>query len=171
MNRRLGSERMKKSHVIDTLPEVRKKIGDPLSALAVLFEIPLGLDDSPLILATAASEGFHLHGLTVHAFHPGLVIKGVDVGRTAIHEEENHALGFRGMVRLPFPLLGHQSAQCKGSKPSAHGGQELTPSGVAAKISHRLVKVEGFVKVENEQTDPGHEVLVLHLVLFLQISR
>src|SRR5581483_12412302 len=78
--------------------QVREQIADPLAALAVLLEFPLGTDDSPLILVAAAAERLYRDGLAVQRVEVGFVIEGIDMAGTAVHEEEDHALGL-GRVR------------------------------------------------------------------------
>ena len=84
---------MEEGDVVDTSPDVGKEIGDILPALAVGFELPLRLDDTALVFLAAAPEGLHRDRLPVHPDHLRLVVEGIDVARTAIHEQEDDALG------------------------------------------------------------------------------
>ena len=90
----LGLEGVDKGDVIDALRKVWEEGGDLLAALTVLVEVPLGFDDAAFVLFSSTSEGFDGDGFAIEAFHLGFVIEGVDVGRAAIHEEENDALCF-----------------------------------------------------------------------------
>ena len=91
---------MNKSDVIDMTSEIGEEIANPLSAIAVLLELPSGLDDTTLVLVSATAEGFDLNRLIVAPFHRGLVIERVDVARAPIHEQEDHAFCLGGEMGL-----------------------------------------------------------------------
>ena len=93
MNWRLGRHRMQERDVVDMLGKMGKQIAHPLATLAVLAEFPARFDDAARVLVTAATMRLHGDRLAIHADHRRLVVEGVDVARTAIHEQENDALG------------------------------------------------------------------------------
>ena len=84
---------MNEGDVIDTTAEMGEKVRNVFPALAVLIEFPLWLDDAPFVLLAPPTEGLHRDRLPVHPIHRRFVVEGVDVTGTAIHEEENDALG------------------------------------------------------------------------------
>src|SRR5207249_6348349 len=73
----------------------------PFARLAVLAEVPLGADDAALVAVAAAPEGLHRDSATVQGVQDRLVIEGVDVTGTAVHEQEDDALGLGRKVRRP----------------------------------------------------------------------
>src|SRR5262249_15406973 len=48
----------------------------------------------------ATAEGLDLDRLAVERVHLRLVVEGIDVAGAAVHEQEDDALGFGGVVRL-----------------------------------------------------------------------
>jgi hypothetical protein len=56
---------VQEGNVIHAGRQVREQIADPLAALSVLLEAPLGPDDAALVLVPAAAEGLDLHRLAV----------------------------------------------------------------------------------------------------------
>src|SRR5690606_19402680 len=71
----------------------------PLAALAILLELPTRFNDAPLVLMPTATERFHSDRLIVATDHRRLVIERVNVAWPAVHEQEDHALGFGSEVR------------------------------------------------------------------------
>ncbi len=57
------------------------------------FIFHLGPTTRPSCFLAAAAEGFDGDGFAVEIIELGLVVEGIDVGRSAIHEEEDDALG------------------------------------------------------------------------------
>ena len=90
----LGLKGVDKGDIIDALGEMREEGGDLLAALAVLVEVPFGLDDTAFVLFSSASVGFDSDGFAIEALHLWFMIEGIDMGRAAIHKEENDALCF-----------------------------------------------------------------------------
>src|SRR4051812_5966952 len=84
-----------------------KQLRDPLARLAVLLEAPFRADDPPLALCATATFGFDLYRLAVEGIHLRLVVERVDMAWSAIHEQEDHALGLgRVMRRLGSEWIG-----------------------------------------------------------------
>ncbi len=83
---------MDEGDVVDASRQVGEERGDWLAALPKLLEAPLGADDSPLIFLAAAAEGLDRDRLAVQRVKVGLKVEGIDVARTAVHEQEDDAL-------------------------------------------------------------------------------
>lgn len=100
VNGRIRSHRMNEGDVVCAGAEIWKEIADPLSALAVLLELPARFDDSSLVAMAAATEGFDFDCFAIHSVHGGLIVEGVDLTWTAIHVQEDDVLRFGFEVRL-----------------------------------------------------------------------
>ena len=94
---REGRHRPDDAKIVRAACEVGEEVADGDSAFAVSLEFPgtghevaLGVEDGRVRL--------ELRLLPVLLVQPGLGIKGVDLGDTAVHEEEDHALGFGRMM-------------------------------------------------------------------------
>jgi len=99
--RRVGVHRVQKGDVIDARGQVGEQVADPLAALAVFAEVPLGTDNPALVAAASAAEGLDGNGFAVQRIERGFVVKGIEVAGAAIHEQEDHALGLGSKVRIP----------------------------------------------------------------------
>ena len=91
MNRTVGGHRVQERHIIDAGRKVGEQITDPLATIPMLLEVPAGLDNPALALATTTPERLHIDRFAIHPLHCRLVIEGVDVARAAVHVEENDA--------------------------------------------------------------------------------
>ena len=100
MQRRVGIHGMNKANVINAGAEMREQVRHHLAAFTVAFEFPLGTNDPPLALATSTAKGLDLDGLSIKRIEIRLVVEGVDLAGTAIHEEEDYVLRLRLEVRL-----------------------------------------------------------------------
>ena len=100
MNGGLGGHGVDKSHVVYAGANVGKEVGDLFATLAVLLEFPLGADDSALVAFAAPTEGLYLDGLAVEGVEIRLVVECVNMTGTSVHEEEDHGLGLRFVVRV-----------------------------------------------------------------------
>ena len=92
-----------KTEVVRVLAQVWPKVADPLSALPVLLEFPNRVEDAAiagLVLEGDIQVVETLEGkfFAVVFLEFGFGIKGIDLGNTAVHEEEDDPLGLRGMV-------------------------------------------------------------------------
>ena len=162
VNRRIGNHAVNESDVIHALGQIRKEVGDPLAALPVLFEFPLGLDDTALILGPAAPLSLDLNRLSIHAEHCGFVIESVDVAGAAVHEKEDDTLGFTGEFQLGSSrgnaggaeglirkktVFGEHSAKGQMRKSTAEGGQKFPTAHVSTKVGRqgRVHGVGGLV--------------------------
>ena len=122
MDRRIGRHRVDEGDVVHVGRDVWKEIAHPLTALAVLLELPLGADDPALALLATAALGLHVDRLTVEAVELRLVVERVDLARPAIHEEEDHALGFgREVRRLGRERIGERRARGTSRLPGRMG--------------------------------------------------
>ena len=90
---------MQESNVVDVLSNMRKKIRNPLPALAVLLELPLRPNDASLIFFATAALCFDLDRLPVETVEFRLVIERVNMTGATIHEQKDHALGLGCEVR------------------------------------------------------------------------
>ena len=93
MNRGVGSHGVEKGDVVRAGGDIWKEIGDPLPGLTVLFEFPLRTNNAPLVLLSTATKRLHIDGLPVQRIQGRFIVKRVHVAGTAVHEEEDHALG------------------------------------------------------------------------------
>ena len=101
MQRRVRGHRVQEGDVVDAGRHVREEVGDPLAALSVLLEVPLGPDDHALALGTATTPGLDFDGLAIQRVELRLVVEGIDLAGSAVHEQEDHGLGPRGHHRGP----------------------------------------------------------------------
>ena len=90
---------MNERNIVDAGGDVREQITDPFAGFSVLLEFPFRFDDTSLVFVSTTTEGFDVDRFAIHAVHAGLIVKGVDMTRTAIHEQEDHALRLRGEMR------------------------------------------------------------------------
>src|SRR5579871_3046584 len=123
------------------------EVRDPFAAFAVLFELPLGTDDSALVFVAAAAEGFDRDGLAVEGIEGGFVVEGFDVAGAAIAEDPDAGLGFGGVVALARgervgeffggrgtieeAVAGEQAGQCDRAEPAADLPEEFATSASA----------------------------------------
>ena len=94
------------------------------------------------------------HRLAVHLGQHGLVVEGLQVGRSAGHRQPDHAFGFGGEVRrlqhaAPAPRCGsgqqlriHQRAQGHRAQPGGGQPQEAAPADVLPERRLRIVARE-----------------------------
>ena len=101
MNRRIRLHRVQKCNIIDAVSDVRKQIGDILATFTVGLELPARLNNTSFVFLTSTAKGFHLNRLSIHTIHGWFIIKGIDVARAPIHEEENNAARFDGEMLRP----------------------------------------------------------------------
>ena len=154
VDRRLGVHRVDEGDVVDALAHVGKEIRDVLAALSVLLEGPLGSDDAPFVPCPTPAPGLDLDRLPVQGVEPGLVVEGVDVARTTVHEEEDHALRARrevGRLRRQRVrparervVLGRarESTRQRESRGGASGAQqELATAGVRRSAAHGVLLI------------------------------
>ena len=116
------------AEVIHTLRHVGKQFADRKPAFAVVFEGPRRFQKrgrrrklNPRLLSRI--------GLAVIAIQQGLGIKGVDLRRSAFHQQKNHALGPR---RKMGPLGSHRidcCSRCAGLREQGRGGEPAKSHG------------------------------------------
>src|SRR5262245_36547836 len=63
------------------------------------MELPLGPDDSSVVLLSAPAECSYCNRLAVHRIKLGLVVKRIDVAWSTVHEQKNDVLRFRRQRR------------------------------------------------------------------------
>ena len=147
--RDVGVKRANHAHVVDALAEMREQLTDLDAALAVLFERERRLHER----AGLALRGHRTAGerLPVVLREHGLGIERIDLREAAIHEEEDDALGPRGMIegagrefagliedatRLRDRFV-HQAREGEHPETAAHPAQRVTPRpGSFQKIAH-----------------------------------
>ncbi len=100
MNGGLGGHGVDKSHVVYAGTNIGKEVGDLFAAFAVLLELPLGTYYPTLVSFAASTKGFHLNGFAVEGIEFRLMIECVNMTGTSVHEEEDHGLGLRFVVRV-----------------------------------------------------------------------
>ena len=66
----------------------------------------------------------------------GFVVEGIDVRRTAIHEEKNHTLSLGCEISLLLFTLSHHPRQGERGESASNGGDKLTPISLSAKVCH-----------------------------------
>ena len=119
------------------LPELRH----PVSTLTNLAQLPRGFEEIATLgkLDFAFWEG---EGFAVVLREPRFVVEEVDVGRSAVHEEEDHALGTSGKLGRELrgaDLFTEQGVEGKSAKaePDAMERVAAGQGGTGAKIDHR----------------------------------
>src|SRR4051794_18542961 len=96
---RVGTmERAEDAEIIDALGDVGEEFADGQSALPILFEAPRGLEQLAGLgkLDARLGEGI---GLAIIALEQRLGVEGIDMARSAFHEQEDDAFGLGGKVR------------------------------------------------------------------------
>lgn len=95
MGNALGVHGVDEAEVIDMLGDVGKEAADPATGLAVLFEIPKGLEEFALAFLPKGllSDADEVEGLAIAFDELGFVVEGIDMAGTAGHEEKDDALG------------------------------------------------------------------------------
>ena len=121
VDRRVGRHRVQEGDVVDAGGQVREQVADVLAGLAVLLELPLRPDDPALVLLAASAERLDGDRLAVELVELGLVVEGVDLAGTAVHEEEDDALGPGRQHRL----LGGQRVGERARLAPIGGGSEV----------------------------------------------
>ncbi len=138
----VGVHRANDADVIDALGHLGVQLADLDAALAVL----LGLERRGHQLADPGPAGLLEqsigHRLTVQLFQARLGVEGIDVRRTAVHEQEDHPFGPGGKVRSPWSQridgrfrcrsgsnqtgVGQDRGQAQSAKPAADPTEHLT---------------------------------------------
>src|SRR5262249_428821 len=95
MNRRFRVHRVYECDIIGTPSNVWKQLPNLLSTLPVFLELPLRTSYAAFILMTAAAKSFDRNRFAVERIELRLVIKSIDVGRTAVHEQKDNRFRFR----------------------------------------------------------------------------
>src|SRR3954453_19061608 len=182
----IGGHGMQKGDLIHTRAQVREKVTDPFSALAVLFELPLGPNDSSLFALASATEGGDGDGFAIQWIKSWLIIECIDLAGPTVHEQENDALGLGCKVRgfgrewigngtqgrSPGGFQGEefvqreQAAQRQAGKPPACLPKELSPRATAEilhapawfklRVAHRLL-IGRSIKVNHFVQVQGHK--------------
>ena len=88
-------------HLVGTRSDVRKQIADRQPAFAVLLKRPERLQHRPDVgeLSRLNLPQDFLRSLAVVLVEHRLWVKRIDLRRPAVHVEEQHMLGLRGMMR------------------------------------------------------------------------
>jgi hypothetical protein len=86
--------------IIDMICKIGEQGANPLSALPVLLKLPPWFDDPPLVFVPTSPKRFDRDHLVVTPLHGGLVVEGVDMTRSTIHEQKDDVFRFGGKVRL-----------------------------------------------------------------------
>ena len=73
---------------------VWKQRAYPLTTLAILLELPSGLDNPPAFPVTTTPESLYIYRLSIHPGHIGFVIERIDMAGPPIHKQKNDGLGF-----------------------------------------------------------------------------
>ena len=90
---------MQEGDVIYASRYVRKELTDGLATLSVMLKAPLRTDNTSLVLLATTSERLDLNRLAVERIQVRLVVEGIDVARTAVHEEEDDRLRLGTLLR------------------------------------------------------------------------
>ena len=95
--------------VVDALPDVGKNLTDFDPALTVALELEGRPENGT---GSAFGDQVHARGefLAVVFIERRFVVEGIDVGRTAVQEQVNHAFGLGGEVWLPRRQRGVEAA-------------------------------------------------------------
>jgi hypothetical protein len=93
-----GVHGMDEAEIIDVFGDVGEETADPATGLPVLFEIPERFEKFTLTFFPEGglANANKVEGLAIALDELGLVVEGVDMGRSAGHEEEDDAFGFCG---------------------------------------------------------------------------
>jgi hypothetical protein len=129
------------ANVIHALSEFGEEVADPGTGLAVLLEGPRGLEEIKGFPGDdlGAGEG---QGLAVVALEQGLIVEGVDLGRAAVHEQEDDTLGTGGEVGL---LDGEGVESGEGERREANRGDAEEVAAAESAIEMSVpVGVHGF---------------------------
>src|SRR6185503_12489335 len=92
--------RVDHAQIVHALRDVRKQFADPEATLAMLLELPGGLEQIER-LTRNNSRTLKRKWLSVVALQEWFVIEGVDLRGSAMHEKKNNSFGPRGEVRRP----------------------------------------------------------------------
>ena len=117
---------MQESDVIDMLRGVWEEVADPLAALTVLLELPARLDDTALVLVSAASECLDRDRLIVAALHVRLVIESVDLTHSSRTEDLNHTFRLGSVMRLGEAFAVQHGRQREATKSARSGLEKLS---------------------------------------------
>ena len=89
---------MKKRELVDVLRKMWKKITHPVTALAILLELPLGPHDTAFVLFPTPSFCFYRNSFPVETVENWFIVKRIDMARPAIHKQKDDALCFGSKV-------------------------------------------------------------------------
>src|SRR5258708_5599368 len=100
MHRAIGVEAADETKIVDAARNVRKKSRDLASALTIPLELPGASEKRRIALGELADHGpvTGRQRLSIVFLERGFWIEGIDLARTANHEEENDGFGFSGIV-------------------------------------------------------------------------
>ena len=111
--REVRDDRPDDRQVVDPPGDVGEQVADRDPALAVVAELPRALEHVAHVVELGGM-GLDLDRLAVLAVEPGLGVEGVDLGRPAVHVQEDHALRPRRVVAR---LDGHRPGRPRGGPP------------------------------------------------------
>ena len=118
MNGRFSGHGVKKGNIVHTGTDVREQVGNHFSAFSIGLEIPLGADNSAFVSLSSSAKGLHVNGLAIEGIKLGLVVEGIHVAGSPVHEQKDHRLRLawkgrvfrsKGIDELG-QLLGHRFA-------------------------------------------------------------
>lgn len=115
----LGMHPVEKAKIVHMLVDMGKQIGGPAASFAMLGKVPKWLLDtlwSPLPGFGHRARISHVDDLLVILKKTWLVVIGIDLTHTTLHEEKNDPLGLRRMVRLTRQNL--SLSQSRGRHPA-----------------------------------------------------
>ena len=93
---------MDERNIVHMLRYIGEKIGNHLTRLAVWLETPLGPNHPSLVFVSPATKGFDINGFTIQRIEFRLVVEGIHVARTTIHEQEDHVFGLGDLMGHPW---------------------------------------------------------------------
>ena len=94
MLREVRDHRPHDRQVVHACADVRKQVTDGNAALAVVAELPGTLEHIAHVVELGG-VGLDLDRLAVFAIEPGLGVERIELGRTAVHEQEDDARALR----------------------------------------------------------------------------
>ena len=128
--------------VVDDLRDIRKEITHPRAALTVLAKLPRACEQISSFSKLHARLGKR-KGLAMIARKQRLVVEGVDLRRTTMHEEKDHTLGARTKVRRRQHAAASSCFACEQSR-------ERDRAEACAQIRQRIAARDRLIAVVAE---------------------
>ncbi len=145
----VGLHPLQPADLVDNPPVVRQQLAERHAALTVAIELAGGAEQRLIPLQKGeplAREHAFRRLLAGQLAQLGLVVEQLQLGRSAGHEQIDHALGLGRVMRRPLgqgigrieghrrigqAVLGEQALQCDGPQPDAALAEEVAPRDVA----------------------------------------